>query len=108
MLFQYSGYLSVLNYLDNDFYKAVGKDAKKYLEQPRIEEQVYEDKVFVTQKEWERIEKKAWISTETVEQVSDAFIETNLKVNGVADGKLSYSRVVRLLLQYQRATENEN
>lgn len=86
----------------------MGKDAKKYLEQPRIEEQVYEDKVFVTQKEWERIEKKAWISTETVEQVSDAFIETNLKVNGVADGKLSYSRVVRLLLQYQRATENEN
>lgn len=108
LLFQYSGYLSVLDYLDNDFYKAVGKDAKKYLEQPRIEEQVYEDKVFVTQKEWERIEKKAWISTETVEQVSDAFIETNLKVNGVADGKLSYSRVVRLLLQYQRATENEN
>lgn len=108
LLFQYSGYLSVLNYLDNDFYKAIGKDAKKYLEQPRIEEQVYEDKVFVTQKEWERIEKKAWISTETVEQVSDAFIETNLKVNGVADGKISYSRVVRLLLQYQRAMENEN
>lgn len=108
LLFQYSGYLSVLNYLDNDFYKAVGKDAKKYLEQPRIEEQVYEDNVFVTQKEWERIEKKAWISTETVEQVSDAFIETNLKVNGVADGKISYSRVVRLLLQYQRAMEKEN
>lgn len=108
LLFQYSGYLSVLNYLDNDFYKAVGKDARKYLEQPRIEEQVYEDRVFVTQKEWERIEKKAWISTETVEQISDAFIETNLKVNGVADGKISYSRVVRLLLQYQRAMENEN
>ena len=108
LLFQYSGYLSVLNYLDNDFYKAVGKDAKKYLEQPRIEEQVYEDNVFVTQKEWERIEKKALISTETVEQVSDVFIETNLKVNGVADGKISYSRVVRLLLQYQRAMEKEN
>jgi len=26
LLFQYSGYLSVLNYLDNDFYRAVGRD----------------------------------------------------------------------------------
>ena len=35
-------------------------------------------------------------------KAADAFIDANLKVNGIADGKISYSRVVRLLLQYYR------
>lgn len=33
---------------------------------------------------------------------ADVFIDTNLKVNGISDGAVSYSRVVRLLLQYYR------
>lgn len=100
MVFRYSGYLSVLNYLDNDFYKAIGRDWDKYTAQPRITSQVFEDNVFVTEEEWERINGKALIDTETVDQVSDVLVDTTLKVNGVSDGMISYNRVVRLLLQY--------
>lgn len=99
-MFQYSGYLSVLNYLDNDFYAAVGKDRERYLEQPVISKQVMKDNVFVTKEEWDRINKKALIDTETVDKVSDVLVDTTLKANGVSDGMVSYNRVVRLLLQY--------
>ena len=100
---EYSGYLSVLGYLDNDFYKAVGRDAQKYLEQPRISKQVIEDDIFLTEEEWERINGKAVIDTEVVDSVSDTFTETVLKVNGVEDGMISYSRVVKLLLSYYKS-----
>lgn len=100
VVFQYAGYLSVLNYLDNDFYKAVGRDSEKYLAQERILTQVSIDNVYVKQEEWDRINAKALIDTETVDEVSDTFTDTTLKVNGVSDGMLSYNRVVRLLLQW--------
>jgi len=100
---QYSGYLSVLNYLDNDYYKAVGKDWEAYISQPQILEQVHDDNIFLTEEEWDRIEDKAVLDTETVDEVSDAFTETTLKINGVSDGMISYSRVVKLLLQYYEA-----
>lgn len=103
LVFQYSGYLSVLNYLDNDFYKAIGKDMELYREQTSISSQVHEDNVFVTAEEWERINAKAWIRTETVEEVSDTLVDTSLKANGVRDGVISYNRVVQLLLQYYRS-----
>lgn len=99
-VFQYSGYLSVLGYLDNDFYRAVGRDREAYMAQPRITEQVIADSVFVTDEEWERINCKALIDTETVDQVSDVVVDVTLKANGVSDGMISYNRVVRLLLQY--------
>ena len=99
-VFRYSGYLSVLNYLDNDFYKAVGRDREAYLAQPVITAQVIEDNVFVTEEEWDRINGKALIDTETVDQVSDTLVDVTLKANGVSDGMISYDRVVRLLLQY--------
>lgn len=102
-IMKYSGYLSVLGYLDNDFYKAVGRDAQKYLEQPRISKQVIEDDIFLTEAEWERINGKAVIDTEVVDSVSDTFTETVLKVNGVEDGMISYSRVVELLLSYYKS-----
>lgn len=105
---QYSGYLSVLNYLNNDLYKAwqesrVSYEAAVAVIQPvAVDGRVWEDNIFVTQEEWDRINGKALINTEIVDEVSDAFIDTNLKVNGVTDGAVSYSRVVRLLLQYYR------
>lgn len=73
LLFQYSGYLSVLNYVNNDFYEAVGEDYERYMAEVQIDRQVYEDAVFV---------------------------ETFLKLNGVDDGMVAYSRVVDLLLQW--------
>ena len=94
--FQYCGYLSVLYYLDNDLYAAVSEE--KYWEQIWIEPQVHKDNVFLKQEEWDRIEEEAVLETEVVEAVSDEFVDTMLKVNGVEDGVISYSRVVELLL----------
>lgn len=99
-IFEYSGYLSVLNYLDNDFYKAVGQDRETYLAQPRISAQVIADNIFVAEQEWERINGRALIDTETVDQVSDVLRDTSLKAFGVSDGVLSYNRVVQLLLAW--------
>lgn len=100
VVFQYAGYLSVLNYIDNDFYASIGKDKERYLSELRILSQVHKDNVFLTQEEWDRIEKKAVLDTETVDAISDSFTDTTLKLNGVADGMISYDRVVKLLLQY--------
>ena len=105
-VFQYAGYLSVLNYLINDLYKAMQTNPQDYeaaLEtvQPiSMYAIVQEDNIFVTDREWDRIHEKALFDTETVDEVSDTFTDTTLKLNGVSDGMVSYSRVVRLLLQY--------
>ncbi|MDR2044119.1 MAG: DUF3810 domain-containing protein [Clostridium sp.] len=100
--FQYSGYLSVLNYLDNDFYRLVGRDRARYMQETAILPQVVSDNVFVTSAEWERIEKHSLLETEAVDAATDLLMDTNLKANGVSDGKLSYSRVVQLVLQYYK------
>lgn len=100
LLFQYSGYLSVLNYVNNDFYEAVGEDYERYMAEVQIERQVYEDAVFVRKEDWDRIEKEAVVDTEVVDAVSTGFVETSLKLNGVDDGMVAYSRVVDLLLQW--------
>ena len=106
--FQYAGYLSVLTYLNNDLYKAwensrtAYEEAAAILQPVAVDAQVWEDNIFVTQEEWDRINGKALIDTEIVDKAADVFIDTNLKINGVADGKVSYSRVVTLLLQYYR------
>lgn len=100
LLFQYSAYLSVIGYLDRDFFKAIGEDMEIYLSHPEISKLVEEDKKFLTDEAWEQVEKKAVLSTETVKQAADTFLDTTLTLNGVADGRVSYSRVVKLLLQY--------
>ena len=107
-VFAYSGYLSVLGYLWQDLVKAADarpeelKEAVEKLGFTELDPQVAEDDVFVLPEEWERINGKALVKTETVKAAADTFIDTNLKVNGVRDGKISYSRVVRLLLEYER------
>ena len=65
-LFRYSAYLSVLGYLDRDFWNAIGKEEEVYLAHPQIDPQVWVDKKFLTQEAWEEVEEKAVISTETV------------------------------------------
>ena len=99
-LFQYSAYLSVLGYLDREFRKAIGEDVDVYLSHPQISERVWEDRMFLTDEAWEQVERRAVLSTETVKQAADTFLDTTLTLNGVADGTVSYSRVVKLLLQY--------
>lgn len=106
--FRYAGYLSVLNYLNNDLYKVRKEDEAGYaaaaeaIQPIAVDDQIWVDNVFVVQEEWDRINGKALIDTEVVDKAADVFIDTNLKVNGIADGAASYSRVVRLLLQYYR------
>ena len=111
--FQYAGYLSVLNYLINDLHKAKQTEPELYqaavsnVEPVGIYSIVIQDNVFVTDEEWDRINSKAWFDTETVDEVSDTFTDTTLKLNGVSDGMVSYSRVVKLLLQYYYGEENK-
>ncbi len=100
VFFQYSGYLSVLYYVDNDYFEAIEENKAVYKTQVRISSQVRKDKVFLTPEAWEEVEKKAVISTSTVSKASEKIVETNLNLNGVADGMVSYSRVVELLLEY--------
>ncbi len=100
VFFQYSGYLSVLYYVDNDYYEAIEENKALYKTQVRISSQVRKDKVFLTPEAWEEVEKKAVISTATVSKASQTIVETNLNLNGVSDGMVSYSRVVELLLEY--------
>lgn len=96
--FQYSGYLSVLYYIDNDYREAAGYD--RYLTGAAILPQVYGDNIFLTAQERDRIERQALLDTETVDVISDSIADTSLKLNGVQDGMVSYSRVVELLLRY--------
>lgn len=109
---QYSGYLSVFNYLYRDLKRAERESQLSYAEAAGViapvspDSRVWEDNIFVTQEEWDRINKTALLDTELVDQVSDVFIDTNLKVNGITDGAVSYSRVVKLLLQYYREQPN--
>lgn len=104
--FQYSGYLSVLNYVANDLYKTRLADPESYaaareaVRPLQVLQQVQEDNIFVTEEEWERINGKAVVDTETVDSVSDTLTNASLKLNGVSDGMVSYNRVVELLLQW--------
>ena len=94
--FNYSGYLGILNYVNNAFYENVSKD--EYLSHVAISDQVKEDNVFLTKESWDKVEDNALFDTKTVKNAAETFVDTTLKVNGVGDGKASYNRVVELLL----------
>ena len=98
IVFEYSGYLGVLNYINNDFYRAVSKE--EYNSHVKISERVKYDNEFVSKETWEEVEENAIFKTETVKKAADTFIDTNLKVNGVSSGKVSYSHVVGLIMDY--------
>lgn len=98
--FCYSGYLSVLYYVDNAFYEAVGKNSEQYYSHVRISDQVRGDNDFLTEKSWKEVEERAVLRTEVVHQASTRFTEAALTMNGVKDGMQSYGRVVDLLLKY--------
>lgn len=100
LLFRYSAMLSVIGYLDRDLKKAVGKDSQEYLSHVRISELTDSDRLFLTREAWQQVEEKAILDTETVSQAADTFLNTTLTLNGVSDGTVSYSRVVKLLLWY--------
>ena len=94
--FEYSVDLMVIEYM-----ASFANENSSFLEQlhgvlPRVKK----DMVFLTEDAWEEVEKTAILDTETVNKLSNDFLETNLTLNGVEEGIASYSGVVELVLKY--------
>lgn len=97
--FQYSGYLSALEYVHNEIYSQNISGA--FYLTDTISENVSRDWFrFLPENYWEENEEKEVIPTETVSTVSTNAIDTNIKANGRTDGIKSYSLVVELLLDF--------
>ena len=99
-VFQYSGWLNVLWYIDRDFKTAVGTDA--YEAALVIDDIVRRDSQFLSPTVRAQIEEDALFKTETVEQATRTYVDTTLRVNGIDAGYESYAEVVRLILLYGR------
>lgn len=96
----YSGYLSVLNYVDNDFYASIGKDRAVYLTHPEISDQVRSDNTYLVPSIKEEIEKASPLDTKAVTQATKSATDASLRANGVKEGWNSYNLVVRHLLDW--------
>ena len=97
---QYCGYLSVLNYVNKEFYSSIGNNKAVYKKHVRISDRVADDNVFLSREDWQVVEKKAVIKTSTVKKVSTKIMDTTLKINGVDEGIKQYNGVVGQLLKY--------
>lgn len=100
LFLQYCGYLSVLSYVNNDFYESIHKDKELYQSHVGISDVVARDNIFLTKEAWQSVEEKAVVKTETVKKASNTFTETVLVMNGVEEGMQQYNEVVALLLAY--------
>lgn len=96
---RYAGYIMAIEYVDGDLwdyspdlYEEVTEDMSEYIFQDWFR--------FLPEKYWEENESLEIIPTDTVETMSDAFTDTNIKLNGREEGILSYGLVVELLLDY--------
>ena len=98
LFFQYSGYLNVLNYVSNDFRKNASE--KEWNMRTLVTEEVAADNIFLTASAWDKVNTSSPFNTETVEAISNKFLDSNLKLNGIKDGIESYNRVVQLLIYY--------
>lgn len=98
--FRYSGYLSVLDYLNRDLFESLGSSFETYQTYEKCSDLVERDNVFLTKEAWTAVESRAVFDTETVRQASHTFLETNLQVNGIEEGIASYGKVVEQLLVY--------
>lgn len=107
IVFQYSGYLSVLTYIDNDFIESIDHNADVYKSHVKISSQVKKDRVFLTEDAWTEVEKKAVVSTKTVKKASNTFNNTTLILNGVEQGSASYGEVVGLLMDYYMCMDDD-
>lgn len=105
IFFQYSGYLSVLPYLDKDFKDSLDGDMECYNSHVKISSQVKKDRAFLTEDAWTKVEKKAVFKTSVVTKATDNFLNTTLVMNGVKEGTASYSDVVELLMKMYETEE---
>ncbi|MBP5151722.1 MAG: DUF3810 domain-containing protein [Lachnospiraceae bacterium] len=98
--FEYSATLNALDYVNEEIYKEIERDPSLYDRITKKNELVIRDCVFLTDEAWAKVEKDSLLDTDMVSQASETFLDTNLTVNGVEDGIVSYSRMVNLLLRY--------
>ncbi len=97
--FRYCGYLSAFNYVLGEI-RTCGDQETINRIWSLVDEQVWEDNVFVEQSIIDEIEEKSIFTSEKASAFSDTAIDTSLKLNGVSDGKQSYGRMVNLLLDF--------
>ena len=95
---QYSGYLSVFYYLLDDIETYATEEEKANMH--KIDKRAYDDTIFVKEDVFNKIEEKSLVSTDTLSDATDKFIDSNLKINGVSSGMDNYNEVVRLLIFY--------
>lgn len=95
---QYSGYLSVFYYLLDDIETYATEEEKVNMH--KIDKRAYDDTIFVKEDVFNKIEEKSLVSTDTLSDATDKFIDSNLKINGVSSGMDNYNEVVRLLIFY--------
>lgn len=105
-LFEYSGLLMAIGYVNEQCSLAI-KEVPERAEMVKVQRSdlVKFDAMFLTPEAWAEVEKKAVLKTEDVQEVTDKFVNANLELNGVADGKESYGRVVDLILRYESEME---
>lgn len=99
-LFEYSAILNALGYVSKDVKKELALEPSLRASLIQPSELVISDSVFLTDEAWAKVESDAWFDTRKVSRASDEFLDTNLTLNGVSDGTVSYSRMVGLLLKY--------
>ena len=85
-----------------DYHQSIREHAVKYPANERISEQVLSDGIFLLPETWKKVEDKAILSTDTVNQASNTFTETSLNLKGVLDGFAVYYHVTGLLLRILR------
>ncbi len=97
-VFMYSGFLSAMTYSVNELYKYAEDDEKVRISE-KISPLVRFDNRFLTDEYRKALEEDKIIKKDTVSKASDKALDANLKINGISDGKQSYSRIVSLLLR---------
>lgn len=104
--YRYSGYLSALKYVMNKSYDAVGNMEDSYKKRYNDITYSIDNGIWVdiqgNQDYWDSVqeEDKGILPSEVVDEIGNEFLDANLKLNGVEDGRQSYGRMVDLLLNY--------
>ena len=95
-MLKYSGYLSVLNYTNNDYHDCVDED--RYREQIAIDKKVsFDNYCYDAETRKFLKEKKSVIKDEVMENISDTITDTYLDYY---EAEPNYSEVTLLMLQY--------
>ncbi len=99
-LTEYSGIMSVVNYLERDWRDSIGSDPELLNAHPTLCPEAMHDNIFLKEEVREMAERESPFSSREVRRVSDSFTEGVLKLNGVESGMASYGEVVERLLVY--------